>query len=86
MAVAPSRQLLACSWPGRIQGLTYRPPHHFALALELPHRHAAAIVTPDRLYSWTCWGRTVDAAFHRTILQHGYRLGGDELTERLPVK
>ncbi|MGW6901831.1 hypothetical protein [Streptomyces sp. NBC_01727] len=82
----PSRQLLAWFRPGRIQGLAYRPPHHFALALKLPHRHAAAIVTPDRLHSSTCRGRTVDAAFHRTMLQHGYRRGDDELTEHLPVK
>ena len=44
----PGRQLLTRLRPGRVQGLPHRPPRHAVLALKLPHRHAAAMVTPDR--------------------------------------
>ncbi|CAL9333232.1 hypothetical protein SUDANB15_00109 [Streptomyces sp. enrichment culture] len=44
----PGRQLLPRLRPCRIQRLANRPPRHAVLALELPHRHAAAMVTPDR--------------------------------------
>ncbi|MFF3767364.1 hypothetical protein ACFYYR_25220 [Streptomyces sp. NPDC001922] len=44
----PRRQLLAGLRPGRVQRLAYRPPGHAVLALKLPHRQAAAMVTPDR--------------------------------------
>ncbi len=42
------RELLARLRPGRVQRLPHRPPRHAVLALKLPHRHAAPMVTPDR--------------------------------------
>ncbi|WP_255310773.1 GNAT family N-acetyltransferase [Streptomyces viridosporus] len=46
-SVTPRRQRLPQLRPGRVQGIAHRPPSDVVPALQLPHRHAGSVVSPN---------------------------------------